>query len=634
MSSRSDLRRLALAAAALVVSIAPLAVSVVSAPPAAADVSVAFTGHGWGHGRGMGQFGAQGYAKDFGWSSSEILDHFYGGTTAGSIADGSVLDVRLIAQDNRDLVVTSGVPFNVGGIRVDPWRGIRITHRSDGQWQMFVANACGQPELADYQPIIPNTFIEPDPPVDPGNDINKMITICNEDGAGHNVSYRGMIKPIFDSSVGAGVRTINRVTFEQYLRGVVPRESPASFAAAALQSQAVAARSYAMAENRYSYAKTCDTTACQVYAGAGNSGQYLEDSRTDAAIAATANVVRMGSTGVARTEFSSSTGGYTAGGTFPAVPDDGDATSSNPNHTWNATLTGSQIATAYGVGNYQGVSFTSRNGLGDFGGRVLSMQIIGSSKTVTATGDNFAAMFGLKSNWFNTVAPPPFLTWWLRTANSSGPPDITVVYGAKGDRPIAGDWANTGKDGIGVYSGNTFYLRDTVDAGPPTRSVAFGAAGWMPVAGKWNGTTTGIGVFNSGTWYLRNSVSPGAPDAGAFAYGSAADVPIVGDWDGDGKDTIGVYENGTFYLRNSNSPGAPDKVIPFGAAGWLPLAGRWVGAGQGIGVFDKGWWYLRNSVSAGPPDNGPFAYGTAGYIPVTGNWSGGASDTVGVVVSP
>ena len=41
---------------------------------------------------------------------------------------------------------------------------------------------------------------------------------------------------------------------------------------------------------------------------------------------------------VARTEFSSSSGGYTAGGDFPAVPDDGDDTSINPNHDWSVTV--------------------------------------------------------------------------------------------------------------------------------------------------------------------------------------------------------------------------------------------------------------------------------------------------------
>ena len=98
---------------------------------------------------------------------------------------------------------------------------------------------------------------------------------------------------------------------EDYLRGVVPRESPASWGDAAggaginaLRAQAVAARSYAQAENRYPYAKTCDTTTCQVYGGAGLNGAA---SRTHAPTGRSptppAQVMTLGGQ-VARTEFS------------------------------------------------------------------------------------------------------------------------------------------------------------------------------------------------------------------------------------------------------------------------------------------------------------------------------------------
>ncbi len=83
----------------------------------------------------------------------------------------------------------------------------------------------------------------------------------------------------------------------------------------ALEAQAVAARSYAMAEggesgNRFGFAKTCDTTSCQVYGGAGLGGASREAPTTDMAVVHTANVVRrFGNDTLARTEFSSSTGG-------------------------------------------------------------------------------------------------------------------------------------------------------------------------------------------------------------------------------------------------------------------------------------------------------------------------------------
>ncbi len=58
----------------------------VGAEPSAAQgddpVVVTIDGRGFGHGRGMSQYGAQGYALDFGWTTAQILDHYYSNTSA------------------------------------------------------------------------------------------------------------------------------------------------------------------------------------------------------------------------------------------------------------------------------------------------------------------------------------------------------------------------------------------------------------------------------------------------------------------------------------------------------------------------------------------------------------------------
>src|SRR5207302_10861484 len=73
---------------------------------------------------------------------------------------------------------------------------------------------------------------------------------------------------------------------------------------------------------------------------------------------------------IARTEFSSSTGGYTAGGVFPAVPDDGDAVDANPSANWTAKIPVDVLETAHPeIGTLQSVDVTKRNGLGAMGGR-------------------------------------------------------------------------------------------------------------------------------------------------------------------------------------------------------------------------------------------------------------------------
>jgi hypothetical protein len=198
---------------------------VLAAPPAAADVAVTLVGHGFGHGRGMGQWGAQGYAQNFGWSAGQILDHFYGGTTMGAIDDNSSLGVRLIGQDGRDLTVTSVAGFNVPGIgHVDGGRGVRIHWTGSAFVLSVAATSCQGNEVPGYHPIYTGGDITSEVG-DPGDDINLMLTICNEDGAGSNISYRGGLRVVVDS---AGVHIVNDVQYWQYLRGTVPRESPSS----------------------------------------------------------------------------------------------------------------------------------------------------------------------------------------------------------------------------------------------------------------------------------------------------------------------------------------------------------------------------------------------------------------------
>jgi SpoIID/LytB domain protein len=176
----------------------------------------------------------------------------------------------------------------------------------------------------------------------------------------------------------------------------------------ALRAQSVAARSYAQAEDRPGPAKTCDTASCQVYLGrAEKVGEApfktLEDALTDTAIRDTAGEIRRKNGAVARTEFSSSTGGWTAGGEFPAVVDEGDAVASNPNHNWEKKIEVAAIETKYAKGTLNNVRVLERNGLGADGGRVLRMRLEFSGGNVDLSGDDFRLAFDLKSNWFTPV---------------------------------------------------------------------------------------------------------------------------------------------------------------------------------------------------------------------------------------
>ena len=104
---------------------------------------------------------------------------------------------------------------------------------------------------------------------------------------------------------------------------------------------------------------------------------------------------------MARTEFSSSTGGWTAGGDFPAVVDEGDAVRANPNARWETTVSLAELERSYGRGPLLGLAVVDRNGHGFDGGRVEKVELRFANGSVLIDGDTARRRLGLKSNWFS-----------------------------------------------------------------------------------------------------------------------------------------------------------------------------------------------------------------------------------------
>ena len=345
--------------------------SIVALPNAATPASAAgndviaivIEGTGNGHGRGMSQWGAYGWAVDQGWSWEQILDWYYGGTSMGDADVNSRMSVRLQALDGATSIgvvsYATGVSWN--GQTFTSMRAIK--NPSGAYFDVYgsTARTCGA------GPNPPDVYIGSNSIVSfttatgevPGSSSLDAIGLCQPDGS--VVHYRGSI----DASIPDGIRVVNSLRTEDYLRGVVPREVAASWADAgsgrganAVRAQAVAARSYALAQNRYSYARTCDSTACQAYGGAAKrptvdgTPTLLEDYRSDQAVSATAGKVRFWPNGsIVSTEFSASNGPRTAGGSFPARDDiAGDGTAKNPYHRWVRVLDADTLAATYGLG--------------------------------------------------------------------------------------------------------------------------------------------------------------------------------------------------------------------------------------------------------------------------------------------
>jgi peptidoglycan hydrolase-like amidase len=502
-----------------IAQIAALALVAIVVPPPTAQAAagdMTFVGHGWGHGRGMGQYGALGYAVNFGWSSAQILDHFYGGTVA-STAGNPEMTVELLGLTGRDtIVIGSGLAIN--RVLVGPAALIRRT--AAGTFQVYTAPGCGGPWKARAGLLGSGLTISTS-----GSQavLGNLVRVCEATG---ERAYRGSLTVV--NNVGTQ-RTINHLPSESYLRGVVPHESPASWGSLgggrgmqALRAQAVAARTYALASSRPSGAHTCDTTACQVYLGAGfktgTSLASLENGLTDTAISGTAGVVRRRAGALIRTEFSSSTGGYTAGGAFPAVVDAGDSVVQNPRHNWTTTLPLSVVASRLGTGAIRTIAVTARNGLGADGGRATTVTVTSTSGVLTRfTGDAVRLKLGLNSDWFSisgfTPAEAQAVVRALYQDLLGRPADPTGLAGWTGllGRGVSQSALVASLTKSGEYVQRRIRNAYT-DAFGATRNVdAVGLAAWSReiLAGRVSVDDVQRRLYSSQEFYLRSGQTPG-----------------------------------------------------------------------------------------------------------------------------
>lgn len=316
------MRRLALPLVVL------LALALVSTAVAAPRFVV--TGRGWGHAVGMSQWGAYGMARE-GKTYTEILTHYYRGT---SVAARSGRTVGILLLDGRaSLDVASAGKLTID----DDERAEAITYEP-GSWRV-TKTSTGRIKVGG------KTFTSP-ATVAPTTAVLALGW----------TRYRGTL--VLSVRNGA-LRAVNHVGLEDYVKGVVPRESPDYWgdvgAQAALEAQAVAARSYALATGGHcGDGLFCADTRDQVYGG--YDAEAGAPNATAAVNATARQVVDYGGS-VARTYFHSSSGGRTAassdvwGGDVPYLTSvsDSDLHADNPHRRWSFTLSPRALAARLGT---------------------------------------------------------------------------------------------------------------------------------------------------------------------------------------------------------------------------------------------------------------------------------------------
>jgi stage II sporulation protein D len=386
------------------------ALAACAAVPVTADAAVrhVIRGAGFGHGIGMSQYGAYGYALE-GAKYPGILAHYYKGTRL-STAPGA--PVRVLLQPVDPYIRVRGAT-SVGGRALKP-TATYVAKRGGGG--IVVRNSNGK-RVGSFGSVI--TFKSADPMRLLGPALNFVS----------NGLYRGSIEVRVD---GSGVTAINELDMDSYLRGVVAGEMPSSWPLEALKVQAVAARTYALATRKEGGAfDQYPDTRSQVYRGVTG-----ESVPSDAAVRATSGQIVTYAGEPAVTYYFSTSGGHTENVEFSfvgslskpwlvGVPDPYDTQS--PYHRWTVRFSAAALDRRLGApGAFKRLKVLERG----VSPRVVRAQVVGTRGSRVVTGPQVRTALGLRDTWFtdyrvaSSASRPP-----ARTASLGPPPPRRYVAG-------------------------------------------------------------------------------------------------------------------------------------------------------------------------------------------------------------
>jgi stage II sporulation protein D len=396
---------------------------------ARADTTFSIRGGGDGHGIGMSQYGAYGYALH-GADYRTILAHYYQGTALATTNPRQTVRV-LLGTGRASFAGATGISGSATRLS----SATTYTVKATGP-KLAITTATGRTVGTFAAPL---TVTAP------------ATAPLSLPGLG---SYRGALE---FSPAGGGVQTVNAVGLDDYVRGVVAAEMPSSWATAALEAQAVAARTYAITTTvgGNGYDLYSDTRS-QMYGGV-----KAETPSTSAAVAATSGQIVTYGGKPAVTYFFASSGGYTesiqnvwAGATpepwLRGVPDPYDNAGQDPYHGWSSQMSLAAAARKLGRlvrGSLIGIAVT-RHGVSP---RVVQAQVVGTRGSSTVTGTQLQEIFGLDDTWatftsITTTDPSGKLSGTVFPAPAGGAVTVQAQSG--------GAWRSVGQ--VRVSSGGAY----------------------------------------------------------------------------------------------------------------------------------------------------------------------------------
>ena len=650
-----------------------------AAPP---DDEVTFDGAGWGHGVGLSQYGARAMALE-GRTHQEILTYYYtGGSTVGTLGVDVAAPPDLWVNLRRDQTEITFSAEPVGGGPNAPvvvTRGAEVWSLTPNQKVAVsqVANQCTVEVLdAGGGAIALSAPGSCDIDLTWDGEIDEPTTMVEIEGCElhdwHPPDRNRPCRYRYGAGIHLGNPSWNRngpfevvleIQIDDYTHGI--SEIDYRWPAAALRSQAVAARSFAAAAafknhaDQSCYCDVYDTSLSQRYVGWGHGGAY--SANWTAATAETAGQVIVHpdapTQDIVSAVYSSSNGGASEaahekwGGSPKAylmsVDDPWSLNPYNPFSSWDKTVTRAAVEDAVGLDELTKIEVTEVRTSGSAKTVTFTGIAAGGPEVVEKTGAWVADRFDLRSWYFDVrfgagdpgQPRPPSSTssvglqdprtgiWYLRAENGA---TNQFYFGNPKDIPFVGDWDGDGDETVGLYRRSTgfLFLRNSNTQGVADIDIYYGDPGDLPIAGDWNGDGTDtLGIFrpSDARFYLRNSNTQGIADVVAD-FGNAGDVPLAGDWNNDGVDSIGVYRpsNKTVYLANDIFAPRADVTFVYSgtAAGDKVIVGDWNDDGfDTLGVFrpSDATFYLRDTYTQASA-NVIFEYGEAGMNPIAGYW--------------
>jgi stage II sporulation protein D len=364
-----------------------LVAALLATAPAYAAGRLVVRGRGYGHGVGMSQYGAFGYAKH-GVGYREILAHYYTGTSLGQTDPGR--QVRVLLDSSSQSLSFSGAT-RIGDRDLSPETTYSV--RTSGIDRLVLRSPGGH-TLDRFGSEVSATGDGP-------------LTLRGVAANGvRNGQYRGSL--VFRRGAIGGVLAIDSLSLELYVRGVISAESPSGWPADALRAQAVAARTYAITTNAGGSAgfdQYADTRS-QMYRGVAAEFPSTDDAQRSTE----GQVVTYNGQPVVTYFFSTSGGqtenvensflGSTAKQWLKSVDDPYDDAS--PKHTWTIRMSLKVAAARLGglvKGSFRGIKVVERGA----SPRVVHALVLGTRGSTPVTGPQLRARLRLYDTWASFV---------------------------------------------------------------------------------------------------------------------------------------------------------------------------------------------------------------------------------------